>query len=80
ESRSWGRVRDHAASLSGATVTGFLTDGIVEAWIDFTIEGEHFTINNQLGEYWFFVSNAKANDALLHRVVEHFTQLLGDGT
>jgi hypothetical protein len=79
ESRSWERLRDHAASFPGATVTGFLTDGVVEAWIDFTVDGERFTVNNQLGEYWFFVSNPNADEALLHRVVQHFARLLGHG-
>ena len=79
ESLSWKRLRDHIAALPGAAVTGFLTDGIVEVWIDFTLEGEHFTINNQLGEFWFFVSNPGADEALLNRVVEHAAQILGTG-
>jgi len=69
-------LRDHIASLRGAVVTDFLTDGTVEVWIDFALEGEEFTVNNQLGEFWFFVKNPDAPDALLHRVVKHCARLL----
>jgi hypothetical protein len=52
--------RKFIADLPGAAVTDFITDGVTEAWIDFTLEGEHFTVNNQLGEFWFFVRNPGA--------------------
>ena len=58
-------------------VTDFVTDGIVEAWIDFTVEGERFTVNNQFGEFWFFVSNPSADEILLGRVILYCTDFLG---
>jgi hypothetical protein len=77
ESRSWNALRAHLARLPGAEVTGFSSDGVSEVWIDFSYEGESFTVNNQLGEYWFFVANARTSEAVLERVVEHCASLLG---
>jgi hypothetical protein len=73
----WHGVRDHAAKLPGAAVTDFLCDGITEAWISFSYQGQEFTINDQFGEYWFFVKDASCRDEVLRRVVQHFEPLLG---
>jgi hypothetical protein len=35
----WYALRDHVSRLVGAQLTGFLCDGVTEAWIDFTFEG-----------------------------------------
>lgn len=77
-SRSWESVRDHVAQLGGARLSGFLTDGVTEAWIDFELAGWRFTINNQLGEYWFSVADPSCPDSLLRSVLTHFAGLLGD--
>ena len=52
------------------------TDGITEAWIDFTCAGYEFTINDQFGEYWFFVNDATCPDNILRRVESHFGKVL----
>ncbi len=77
-SRSWESVRDHAARLDGARLSGFVTDGVTEAWIDFELAGQRFTVNNQFGEFWFFVADPSCPDALLGSVLAHFSALLGD--
>jgi hypothetical protein len=77
--QDWCVVRDHTRSLPGAELTGFVCDGLTEAWIDFTFHGESFTINDQLGEYWFFVSNASCNEQHLLAVKTHWASLLGSG-
>jgi hypothetical protein len=74
---SWESVRDHAAALAGATITGFLCDGVTEAWIDFTYKGEAFTINDQFGEYWFFSTNPRCPESMLAEVATHWESLLG---
>jgi hypothetical protein len=74
---SWYSVRDHAMTLPGATVTGFLCDEVTEAWIDFTYKGEAFTINDQFGEYWFCVTNPRCPESLLSEVAAHWERLLG---
>jgi hypothetical protein len=76
ENRSWWALRDHLTRLPGASVTGFLTDGVTEAWIDFTFRGYSFTINNQLGEYWFFVEEADCPDAVLSEAADHCRRFL----
>src|SRR4051812_43399866 len=77
-SRPWGIVRDHAARLAGARLSGFVTDGVTEAWIDFELAGQHFTVNNQFGEFWLFVADPACPDSLLRSVLAHFSGLLGD--
>jgi len=76
ESRSWYALRDHLSRLPGASVTGFLTDGVTEAWIDFSYRGHLFAINNQFGEYWFFVQKPECSDSVLSEVADYCRRLL----
>ena len=73
----WYDVRDHVARLPGAQLTGFVTDDITEAWIDFTYRQHDFSINDQFGDYWFFVSDPACPDEVLNEVLSHFAELLG---
>ena len=72
----WYDVRDHVARLPGAVLTGFVTDDVTEAWIDFTYRDQAFSINDQSGEYWFFVSDPACPVDLLSNVLSHFATLL----
>ena len=72
----WQGVRDHVEKLSGAKLTGFLCDNVTEAWIDFRYRGHSFTVNDQNGEYWFFVSDPTCPDEILLEVLDHFGQIL----
>lgn len=76
----WYAVRDHVQSLAGARLTHFLCDDVTEAWIDFMFDDESFTINDQSGEYWFFVQNPACAGRTLHVVRGHWEALLGDST
>jgi hypothetical protein len=76
ESRSWYALRDHLTRLPGVTVTEFLTDGFTEAWIDFSFRGHSFTVNNQWGEYWFFVRQPECPDAILSEVTDYCRRFL----
>ena len=67
---------DHAEELEGAEITEFLTDGIVEMWLEFDYRGHKFTVNNQLGDYWFFVEDPNCPEEILMEVIDHFRQLL----
>ncbi|HEX3525504.1 MAG TPA: hypothetical protein VH988_00425, partial [Thermoanaerobaculia bacterium] len=71
ETRSPDALRDHLTGLPGAVVTGFVFDGIVEAWIDFRYGGHEFSVNNQLGEYWFFVQDPACPDTTLQDVAAY---------
>ena len=73
----WYEMRDHLLRLRGASLTRFLCDGVTAAWIDFAYEGHSFTINDQLGAYWFFVADPACPEAWLRAVLEHFDQLAG---
>ena len=76
ESESWHRLRDHISRLAGARITKFITDDVTEAWIDFTYREHSFTVNNQFGEFWFFVSDPSCADDILTGVVRHCEGLL----
>ena len=76
ESRSWYALRDHLARLPGAAVTDFITVGVTEVWIDFTYRGYAFTINNQFGEYWFFVQQPDCPNSVLSEVADYCRRLL----
>jgi hypothetical protein len=72
----WYDVRDHVARLPGALLTGFVTDDVTEAWIDFTYRGCAFSINDQFGDDWFFVDASVCPDDILSDLLSHFTKLL----
>jgi hypothetical protein len=76
ESKSWHLLRDHLSSLVGVQVTDFITDDVAEAWIDFIYRGHIFTINNQFGEFLFFVTEPSCVDEILTDVVVHCQNLL----
>ena len=69
-------LRDHTPKLKGALITGFITDWVTEVWLDFEYRGQKFSVNNQFGDYWFFVENPGCPDEMLLEVAEHFSRLL----
>ena len=73
----WEEMRDHIATLPGATITGFVCDYVTEAWIDFTYAGHSFSVNDQYGDYWFFVDDPACPDHVLVDVLDHCEMLLG---
>jgi hypothetical protein len=75
----WEELRDHIEELGGATVTDFITDHVTEAWIDFSYGGHRFSVNDQFGEYWFFVENPNCPDEILRAVLSHCELLLVSG-
>jgi len=77
ESIGWHKLRNHIKLLEGAQITGFVTDNITEVWIDFTYRGHQFSINNQFGNYWFFVDNPQCSEEILEAVLGHCELALG---
>jgi hypothetical protein len=75
----WHELRDRIDGLKGAKVTNFITDNITEAWIDFSYGGQQFSINDQFGEYWFFVEDPKCPDSILEAVLRYFELVLVTG-
>ena len=78
ESVSWAHLRTHLEILPGAEITGYLTDHVTEVWIDFRYRGHQFSVNNQCGEYWFFVRDPGCPPAILEVVAQHCAPLLRD--
>jgi hypothetical protein len=76
ERPQWDALREHVLLLAGAEPTGFATDRVTEAWIDFAYCGHAFSINNQHGEWWFFVSDPACPDDVMGEVLDHFEGLL----
>ena len=76
QTKLWQEVRDHVEKLAGAQLTGFVCDFVTEAWIDFKFRGQEFSINDQMGEYWFFVKDPACTDDILREVVAHFGAML----
>ena len=74
----WYEMRDHIENLVGAEITDFLTDHVTEAWIDFTYCGYRFTVNDQWGDYWFFVDDPSCPDEILKTILSHSKVLLGE--
>lgn len=69
-------LADHVEELDGAEITEFITNGVVEMWLEFEYRGQKFSVNNQLGDYWFFVENPECPEEILFEVIDHFRQLL----
>ena len=70
------KLRQHIERLPGATVTDYLTDNVTEMWLDFSFRGHAFTVNNQLGDFWFFVREPDCPDDILAAIVQHCELLL----
>lgn len=76
ESCSWSALRKHIGKLAGVGLGEYVTDGVTEAWIEFTYRGYSFTVNIQLGEYWFFSSAPECPDDILAEIVPHCRERL----
>ncbi len=61
-----------------ADVTSYLSDEVTEVWIDFTYEGRDYTVNNQVGEYWFFANEPVAHQYALADVADRLAKMLED--
>jgi hypothetical protein len=62
-------------SLWGAYPTAYIPS-LGESWIDFRYKKQKFSINNQYGDFWFFVENPKCPDSVLLEVANHFERIL----
>lgn len=72
ENPEWHRIKAHVPRLEGAVLTGFTTDDVTEAWIDFSFRGHEISINNQHGFWWFFVKDPACPEDILVTVLDHF--------
>ena len=75
ESATPAQVLRHVVRLRWA-VPYFYLPTPSETWIDFWYRGHRFSINDQHGEYWFFVHDPACPDAVLETIAAHFGALL----
>ena len=76
ESVVWNVLRDHVALLDSVQITDFVTDGVTEMWLDFAFRNYCFSVNNQFGEYWFFVNDPSCPAETLEQIARHCAKLL----
>ena len=69
------RLLLHILFLRGACPTAYVP-GVDESWIGFRYRDHKFSVNNQFGDYWFFVSDPACPDETLHEVETHFAKAL----
>ena len=72
ETVSFERLREIVNQLENAREISFITDQVTEAWLDFTYQGHSFSINNQNGEFWFFVEDPACPNEILFAVAKYF--------
>ena len=65
----------HVFLLWGAFPTAYIPS-FGESWIDFRYKGNKFSINNQYGDFWFFVEDPLCPDSILLEVAKHFEKIL----
>lgn len=76
ETETWESLHEHVSGLEGVSGAGVITDEVTEAWIDFSYRGHEFSINNQHGDYWFFVVDPACPVEVLEAVLSHCKLLL----
>lgn len=62
-------------TLWGAYPTAYIPS-LSESWIDFKYRKHCFSINNQNGDFWFFVKDPECSNDLVREVAEHFRAVL----
>jgi hypothetical protein len=69
------RLIPRIVTLWGAFPTAYVPS-LAESWIDFRYRRQNFSINNQFGDFWFFVEDASCPTDILERVANHFSKFL----
>ena len=64
-------LKQLVSELPGARIVGYV-EGITEMWLDFDYRGHMITINDQFGEYWFFVRDSTTPEQPLEEIVSYF--------
>ena len=74
----WNSLYEYLGLLDGAEKTGYLTDRVTEVWMDFSFRGYDFSVNNQMGNYWFFAENPQCPEDILLEIAVHCEKLFDD--
>lgn len=78
ESTSFLDLRRFLEKHDEITVTDYVTDHVTEVWIDFDFRKHHFSVNNQSGQYWFFVADPTCPDKALLELSSYCTSFIPD--
>lgn len=73
------RLQAAVAAWPGAGETGCVSDGVVEAWLEWDADGHAFACNLQDGDWWCFVEDPGAPATLLQRMLDHLAAAVDDG-
>lgn len=71
ETMTWPDLLSQLQTVPGLTVGNSSIDNTAEAWIEFSYRGHSFKVNNQFGDYGFFVQDPSCPDEILLEVVNH---------
>jgi hypothetical protein len=71
----WTILSEHLTRLETAVETNYITDEVTEFWLDFEYKEQKFSVNNQIGEFWFFAENPDCPEEILLEVINHFGKL-----
>lgn len=71
----WQILRGHLSTIPGASEKNFVSDGVLEFWLDFDFRGYLFSINNAAGDLWFFSEDPDCPEEILSEIADHFEGL-----
>lgn len=74
----WQALIEHLGRLPGIELDPLISDGVTEAWLDFRFQGQHFSVNDPFGEYWFFVRDRQCPNDVLQAIADHLAPLFAD--
>jgi len=63
-------------SIPGVDIKNELTDSVTEIWVDFNYQGSNYSVNNQHGDYYFFVDDLELSDEILQNTALVLSQAL----
>jgi len=66
---------EYLGKLDGVKTKGVAAD-FTEVWMDFSFRGYDFSINTQMGDYWFFAENPECPEEILLEIAAHCEKLL----
>lgn len=69
---SWADLKSHLKQMENLEILHFVSDGMVEGWLDFRYFGHQFSINDPMGEFWVFVDDPSCPSFILGELMTHF--------
>jgi hypothetical protein len=69
---SWDELIASIRKLEKTKIKTFLPDHINGSWLDFSFSSYEFSINDQLGTYWFFANDPSCPEDILLQLTLHF--------